>query len=190
MALPIQTTFPGDARTINQSPAPVIGGDVLRRAVLFALVIGSVLVLVNQSGAIFGNGEIERLQLILVYVTPFVVAVISQMLGIRRAAADARQFGFRRLGGEPALATVLAHGIPMRAVLVGLVVGSVNGSIVLIVGLLENVGAGGLPVAVLTQAYILPMLFGVLSQTIAYRRATRTLRNDGAVETQAARRGN
>ena len=66
----------------------------------------------------------------------------------------------------------------------------VNASIVLIVGLLENLGAGGLPVAVLTQAYILPMLFGVLSQTIAYRRATQALRNDGAVETPAARRGN
>lgn len=190
MAFPIQTMVPGDAPAINRSPAPVISGDVLRPAVLFALAIGSVLVLVNQSDAIFGNGEIERLQLVLVYVTPFVVVAISQMLGIRRAAADARQFGFRRLGEESALATARAHGIPFRAVLVGLAVGSVNASIVLIVGLLENLGAGGLPVAVLTQAYILPMLFGVLSQTIAYRRATQALRNDGAVETPAARRGN
>ncbi len=152
--------------------ASVINGDIFRRAVLVAFVVGSFLTLANQSAAIFGSEEFEYLQLALVYLTPLVVVTISQMLGIRKATIDALQNGGHRWREEPVLATALAHGIPLRAVLVGVLVGSVNASIVITTTLLEGASVNSLPVAVLTQAYALPVLFGLLSQTIAYRRAT------------------
>ena len=89
---------------------------------------------------------------------------------------DARQGGGHRWGEETVLATALAHGIPLRAVLVGALVGSVNASIVITTALLESAGVNSLPVALLAQAYALPVLFGLLSQTIAYRRATQAFR--------------
>ncbi|MEE8244973.1 MAG: hypothetical protein V3R27_08250, partial [Pseudomonadales bacterium] len=60
--------------------------------------------------------------------------------------------------------------------LVGVLVGSVNASIVITIALLEGAGVNSLPVAVLAQAYVLPVLFGLLTQTIAYRRATQAFR--------------
>ena len=163
-------------KSINLNLASVISGDILRRAALVALVVGSFLTLANQSAAIFGSEEFEFLPLVLVYLTPLVVVTISQMLGIRKAMMDARQSGGHRWGEEPALATALAHGIPLRAVLVGVLVGSVNASIVLTIALFEGTGVNSLPVALLAQAYALPVLFGLLSQTISYRRATQTFR--------------
>ncbi len=156
--------------------ASVINGDILRRAVLVALVVGSFLTLANQFAAIFGTEEFEYLPLALVFMTPFVVVTISQMLGIRRATMDARQSGGHRWGEEPVLATAFAHGIPLRAILVGVLVGSVNASIVITIALLEGASLNSLPVAVLAQAYVLPVLFGLLTQTIAYRRATQAFR--------------
>ena len=163
-------------RADNSNLAAIINGNILRRAVLVALVVGSFLTLANQSAAIFGTEEFEYLPLALVFMTPLVVVTISQMLGIRRATMDAQQSGGHRWGEEPVLATALAHGIPLRAVLVGVLVGSVNASIVLTIALLEGAGVNSLPVAVLAQAYALPVLFGLLTQTIAYRRATQAFR--------------
>ena len=172
----IQLVHAGNTRADNPNLASVINGDILRRAAIVALVVGSFLTLANQSAAIFGDEELEYLPLVLVYLTPLVVVTISQMLGIWRATMDARQSGGHRWGEEPVLATALAHGIPLRAVLVGVLVGSVNASIVTTIALLEGAGMNSLPVAVLAQAYALPVLFGLLSQTIAYRGATQALR--------------
>ena len=133
--------------------ASVINGDIFRRAVLVALVVGSFLTLANQSAAIFGTEEFEYLPLALVYLTPLVVVTISQILGIRRAKMDARQIGGRRLGEEPVLATALAHGIPLRAMLVGMLVGSINASIVITTALLESASVNSLPLALLAQAF-------------------------------------
>ena len=79
---------------------------------------------------------------------------------------DARQNGDHPLGEEPVLATAIAHGIPLRSVLVGVLVGSVNASLVITIALLEGASVNSLPVALLAQAYALPVLFGLLSQTI------------------------
>lgn len=172
----IQAAHTGNAQAANPNLASVINDDILFRAVLVALVIGSVLTLSNQSDAIFGTEEFEYLPLALVYLTPLVVVTISQMLGIRRATMDARHAGGRPLGKESVLATALAHGIPLRAVLVGMLVGSLNASIVLTVAFFEGASVNNLPVALLAQAYALPVLFGLLSQAISYRRATRAFR--------------
>ena len=172
----IQVAYAGNTRAANQNLASVINGDIFRRAALVALVVGSFLTLANQFAAIFGTEEFEFLPLVLVYLTPLVVVTISQMLGIRRATMDALQNGGHQWREEPVLATALAHGIPLRAVFVGVLVGSVNASIVITIALLEGASVNNLPVALLAQAYALPVLFGLLSQTIAYRRATEAFR--------------
>lgn len=172
----IRAAHAGNTRAHNPNLASIINGDILRRAVLVALVMGSILTLANQFTAIFGSEEFEYLPLALVYTTPFVVVTISQILGFRRAMMDARQNGCRRLGEEPVLATALAHGIPLRSVLVGMLVGSVNASIVMAVAHLEGASMNSLPVVLLAQAYALPLAFGLLSQTIAYRRAVQAFR--------------
>ena len=89
---------------------------------------------------------------------------------------DGRQRDSRRLGEESILATALAHGIPLRTALVAMLAGSVNASIVITIAILEGASVNSLPVALLAQAYALPALFGLLSQTIAYRRATQAFR--------------
>ena len=53
----------------------------------------------------------------------------------------------------------------------GLLVASVNAAMVMGAALLEQGNLNALPLALLGQALALPMLFGALSQAIAYRRA-------------------
>ena len=71
----------------NFSFTPFISQEILRRAFVIALLLGSVLTLSNQPGAIFGDDEVRVLPLVLVYLTPFVVITVSQVLGLRRAAS-------------------------------------------------------------------------------------------------------
>ncbi len=149
----------------------LITADVLRRAAIVAIVLGTVLTLANQSGAIFGDSPIQFLPLALVYLTPFIVVSLSQALGIRRAVADAghkQAFQFPQAG---VLSTAVSHGIPMRALLVGLIIGSVNTAIVISLALVDRGNLDGIPTALIAQAFVLPMLFGLVSQAISYRRA-------------------
>ena len=57
----------------------------------------------------------------------------------------------------------------------GLIVGSVNTSIVVIAALMDGADLANLPVALIGQAFVLPMLFGLISQAISYRRAARRI---------------
>ena len=153
---------------------PHPNGGVVRRAALVALILGSVLTLANQSGAVFGPEIIQLLPLLLVYLTPFVVVTASQLLGARQAAADnARSRGS---GDETFASTAFSHGIPARAGLMGLAAAGVNATIVAMAALLEHGGPGQLPYPLLGQSLVLPMLFGVLSQAIAYRRVITAFR--------------
>ena len=54
----------------NLNLASIINGNILRRAVLVALVTGGILTLANQSAAVFGDEELEYLPLALVFMTP------------------------------------------------------------------------------------------------------------------------
>lgn len=148
----------------------LIDANVLRRAGIVALVLGSILALANQSRAIFGELELEILPLVLVYVTPFVVVTISQILGIRRALRDIRVGTHLAALGGAFLATVGSHGIPFRALVLGLIVGSLNTLIVITTTLLDDGTLANLPLAPIVQAFVLPMLFSLLSQAISYRR--------------------
>ncbi len=149
--------------------ASIVDGGILRRAALVALVMGSILTLTNQSAAIFGVEEFGYLRLALAYLTPLVVIAVSQILGVQRAMIDRRQNGGRRLVEETVLATALGHGIPLRTVVVGFLAGSINALVIAAIALSEGAGLNSLPVVVVAQAYALPLIFGLLSQTIAYR---------------------
>ena len=148
----------------NQSPIQL--RPILLRAGVVALVIGSVLTLTNQSAALFGAAQLEVVPLVLVYLTPFIVVAVSQILGFRQASLELSKAGSSRNPNEPFWATVAGHGIPFRAALIGLIAGSVNASITIAGGAGE-----ALPLAPIAQAYFLPTLFGVLSQALSYRRA-------------------
>ncbi len=163
--------------------ASLIDAGVIRRAGIVALVLGSVLTLANQFGAIFGAGSVQVLPLVLVYLTPFVVVTASQVLGIRRALQDARRGRASVSPRDAFLATAISRGIPLRSLLLGLIVGTVNTSIVISAGLMDGGNLADLPTALIGQAFVLPMLFGLVSQAISYRRAAlvigRRLRAEG-----------
>lgn len=152
-----------------------LGAEILRRAAVIALGLGSILTLANQAEAIFGAGKLQLLPLVLVYVTPFVVVTASQLLGIQRAILEARRGGRNNSADEPFALTALTHGIPARALRLGLLVGGLNASLVTTVAFLESGNLGAVSWALLGQAFSLPVLFGLLSQAIAYRRASRRL---------------
>ncbi len=66
---------------------------VFLRSAIVAVVIGSVLTLINQSGWVMGSDPLQLLPFILVFVTPFVVVTISQVAAVRRAFIDAVRHG-------------------------------------------------------------------------------------------------
>ena len=145
--------------------------EILGRALLVALGLGSVLTFINQPGAVFGTDTVQVLPLVLVYLTPFVVVTISQVLGVRRATFDARAGRTPARYDDAILATAMSHGIPQRALLVAVVIGTASTSVVAVAALMANGTPSDIPVALTFQAFVLPLLFGVLTQTIAYRRA-------------------
>lgn len=155
----------------NPTFASLISKDILRRALFIAFVLGSVLTLANQSGAIFGSDTVQVLPLVLVYLTPFVVITVSQVLGLRRATLDAESGLALARPHDAFLATAVSHGIPRRALLVALIIGTANTSIVASSALMSNGYISNLPTALIVQAFALPMMFGLVSQTISYRRA-------------------
>ena len=94
---------------------------------------------------------------------------------------DAVRYG-TPASSEGFFATTISHGIPASAVAIGLIIGSVNAIIILAGALLNSGDLAAVSVAPLGQAYALPLLFGVLSQTISYRRAENLVRKAESIE--------
>ena len=140
------------------------------RAAIVAIVIGSILTLVNQPGWVAGRDSLRLLPLTLVFLTPFAVVTVSQVAGARRAYADFIQHK-GPASPEGFMATVISHGIPARAIAIGLIFGSLNAITVIAAALLRSGDLEAVSVAPLGQAYVLPLLFGLLSQAISYRRS-------------------
>ncbi len=69
----------------------------------------------------------------------------------------------------------MRHGIPARAAFLGLIMGSINSIIVAGAIVADGGTLDAMPAALLAQAFALPVLFGVLSQAITYRRVSRAL---------------
>lgn len=144
-----------------------VNAAVISRSAVVALVLGTVLTVINQRQAVFDAAAFEFLPTLLVYLTPFIVVTLSQATAARAAAKDGASEIAASARAEPILAVLVSHGIPARAVVIGTVIGTINALIVL-------AAAGGridvLPVVPLVQAYTLPVLFGLLSQAITYKR--------------------
>ncbi|MDC0935109.1 hypothetical protein OAS39_02400 [Pirellulales bacterium] len=79
------TTTIGHKRSREQplglSWLPFVNQAVVLRSAIVAVVIGSILTLINQYGWIMGSEPLQLLQLILVFVLPFLVIAISQVVG-------------------------------------------------------------------------------------------------------------
>ncbi len=150
--------------------ALIRNNGVAKRAAIVALVIGSALTAINQAEAVFGEAPLDLTRLALMYVTPFIVVTISQVLAIRALFREVASglLGDRQHG--PLYRTALSHGIPARALLVALAVGTVLTAIMAGLALIEGGGFGDVPTAQIAQVYALPLVFGVVSQSISYRR--------------------
>ncbi len=149
---------------------PLVNRAIFLRATFVAVVIGSVLTLINQSGWVAGSEPLQLLPLIMVFLTPFAVVTSAQLVGVRQAHVDSVGSG-APARPEGFIATTVSHGIPARAVAIGLVFGSLNAVIALADALFRSGDLTAVFVAPLGQAYALPLLFGVLSQAISYRRS-------------------
>ena len=156
----------------------LVNRTIFLRAAIVAIIIGSILTLVNQFGWVAGREALQLLQLILVFLLPFAVVTVAQVAGARQAYIDtvgrgapARPEGLR--------ATAVSHGIPARAVAIGLVFGSLNAIVVLADAVLSSGDLAAVSVAPLGQAYVLPLLFALLSQAMSYRRAENLIRKKG-----------
>jgi len=152
---------------------------ILFRAAVVAVGLGSVLALVNQAAAIFGPEKLQVLPLALVFVTPFVVVTLSQILAIRRAVNDVHTGLVSSPQEERFLSTALSHGILLRAVVLALLVGSFNTALVLTVTVYQVGELDAFPWALMAQSFSLPVVFGVLSQTLTYRRSVMAFRPQG-----------
>ena len=139
------------------------------RAAIIAVMIGSVLTLINQTGWVLGRDSLDVLQVILVFGLPFGVVTVSQIVGLRRAYLDCVGQSASATP-ESIMATAVSHGIPARAVAISLAFGSLNASIVLADVILRSGDLAAVSVVSLGQAYALPLLFAELSQVISYRR--------------------
>ena len=151
----------------------LVNADVIRRAAIVALVLGTALMLANQPDAVFGEDSVQILPLLLVFITPFIVVTFSQILGMRRAHLDTD--GVQESPRESFAATALSHAIPLRSVATGVIVGSANTAITVLAALTDGAVFADIPTARIGQAFVLPVLFSMISQTIAYRRAARRI---------------
>ena len=149
---------------------PLANRGVFLRAMIVAVVIGSILTLANQSGWIAGNEPPQVLQLILVFLLPFAVVTVAQVAELRQAHIDSIEH-VACGNPESVIETVVSHGILARAVAIGLFFGSVNAVLTLSNATLISGDLAAVSVVPLAQAYALPFLFGLLSQAISYRRA-------------------
>ena len=143
---------------------------IFLRSAIVAALIGSILTLINQPSWVFGSDPLRPLPLILVFLTPLAVVTVAQVAGVRRAHIDSVGRG-APASPEGFMATIRSHGIPARAVAIGLVFGSLNAIIVFADALLRSGDIAAVSVVPLVQAYVLPLLFGLLSQAISYRRS-------------------
>ena len=146
-----------------------LNAAVLKRSLLLALIIGGMLTLVNQSVALFSDALFERLPLVLAFVTPFVVITISQLGATHQAVSDVIR-GQTSATNRPFITTLVAHNIPFRAMVIGLITGGANSLLILISTFSQTGDITNAPLPLLIQVYVLPFVFGALSQALAYRR--------------------
>jgi hypothetical protein len=146
-----------------------IDRPIVLRSTIVAVILGSVLTLINQPGWVSGSEPLQLLPFILVFLTPFAVVMVAQVVGLRQAHIDSVGQGMPA-SPEGFMVTITLHGIPARAVAIGAVFGSLN-AILSVADEFSRFGnLSALEIAPLAQAYMLPLVFGLVSQALSYRR--------------------
>ena len=153
----------------HETRTPSYTVDILRRAAIAAAIIGAGLTLYNQQAALFGPPAVDWPSVALSFASPFVVVIISQLLGIRAFLRERGRAGGR--GAESFWRTLTGHGIAQRALITALIVGTVLTAIMMVLAGLDGGRASPVPPAQIAQVYALPLFFGALSQALSYRRA-------------------
>lgn len=163
------TTLENSNKSISQLWLKHLDANVLTRSLVLALIIGSILTLVNQSAAIFGDELFEKLPSLLAFVTPFLVIMLSQLGAIKQAVID-RQHSQTPNETTRFINTMIGHNIPFRALAISLIAGSVSSVIILINTIFQTGDITNAPLPLLVQSYLLPFIFGAFSQALTYRR--------------------
>lgn len=96
---------------------------MLNPAAIVTTILGTGLMVANQSNAFFGPAYLQWRPMILVYLTPFVAVSASQVIGTQAAARTKRWQGEKQ---ERFLTTLFANDIIRRAVVLDLAIGGVN----------------------------------------------------------------
>jgi hypothetical protein len=148
----------------------LIDRPIVLRSAIVAVVLGSVLTLINQPGWVSGNEPLQLLPFILVFLTPFAVVMVAQIAGVRQAHIESAAQGMSA-SPEGLIRTITSHGIPARAVVIGAVFGSLNAILSVADEYSRSGDLAALEIAPLGQAYVLPLVFGLVSQAISYRRS-------------------
>ena len=105
----------------------LISQSIVLRSTIVAVVLGSILTRINQPGWVSGSEPLQLLPFILVFLTPFAVVMVAQIVGVRQAHID---FAGQGMPASPEgfITTIASHAIPARAVVIGVVFGSLNAS--------------------------------------------------------------
>lgn len=83
-----EVTIVSDGQSASPDLWSLLSAGALSRAAVAALGLGTVLTVANQAQAIFGADHLQILPLVLVYLTPFVVVTVSQLLGAQQAKRE------------------------------------------------------------------------------------------------------
>lgn len=142
--------------------------QVLKRSVIIAVLIGSILTLVNQPLAILGHESLVKFKLILAFVLPFIVISISQVFGKHQAEID-KVDSQSQFSHEKLLKTMVSHNIPTRALVICLIVGSLASVVTLSNFLLHDKNTN-IDWNFMIQPYLFSLFFGAFSQAISYRK--------------------
>jgi len=147
-----------------------VNRPILVRSAVVAVVLGSILTLINQPGWVAGIDPLQLLPFILVFLTPFAVVMIAQIAGAGQAYIDSAG-PVLPATPEGFATTITSHGIPARALVIGAVFGSLNAILSVAAEFSRSGDFTAVQIAPLGQAYVLPLVFGLVSQAISYRRS-------------------
>lgn len=138
------------------------------RAAIIALIVGTLLTIINQPNAVFGPSELHWVPFVLMYLTPFVVVSVSHVLGQQAASRIDGRYGERH---ERFLMTLMSHGVARRAIALGGLIGLFNITLVLAIGGSDGGQSSPRSINLLFQTILLPVVIGTLSQSLSFRRA-------------------
>ncbi|MEH6346407.1 MAG: hypothetical protein V7785_15040, partial [Bermanella sp.] len=143
--------------------------DVIKRSLILSMIIGSALTLLNQTSAIFGQGEFQLIPTVFMFITPFIVITLSQLVAAEQARIDC--INGQNINPDISFLNILVNrNIGMRALIIALIMGLTNCTLMGLISLGIDGSLSLLSENLVFQFFILPLLFGALSQAITIKR--------------------